>query len=811
MSHLALDLRLAWRHWTRRPVLPAAVVLTLTVGLGLALAVFAIVWAVVWRPLDVAASARLVWIASASRGDADGVSPGAALTWRDEARTLDALAAIRPVVANVSEGGVTERLEGRLVSASLMDVLSVTPATGRTLSFDDDRPGASPVLMLAHRTWQARYGARPDALGRTLIVDGRPSTIVGVLPATLDAIVGDAAWVAPLALDPSERANVGPRYLDVVARLVPGASLAAARDELATIGTRIGLVADDGAPLDVRVTPLRDHLTASARPGLLLLLAGVALLVLIACGNVAALLLTRAQDRHAELALRASLGASTPRLVRQLLLEAGVLAAVAAAGGLIAALWLVDVLRAWLPAEMPRLADARIDGVTAGVALGAGAIVTLAAGLAPALRGARVDLQAVLRQAATAVTASDRTRQVFVGAQVALAVVVACASVLVVRSARALETAPRGYASTGVSVASLSLPPVYRRAADIGQLVDRVIAGLAGVPGVTGAAVASHVPLAGGSAGSDVWFSGETRPTGVDLQARVRLVSAHYLRTLGIRVVDGRDIGPEDGATTAPVVVINETLARRLGTERDGVGRSLTFGVPVFNGADGTRTWRVIGVAADTFDRGPREPVGPEVLMPIAQAPADVFFWISRELQLAVQVAPAGREAAPRAADVRRVAATIEPTLALGPLTPLDDAVAASFGRERLLARLLTGIGVTGIALALVGLVAVVHHDLQRRRREIAIRLAIGADASAVVASLVRRGVVNAGLGAFAGLALSVATGSVLSSLLFGIAAGDPVTLASVGLTIVALAALAAWLPARSATAIDPAEALRAP
>ena len=808
MSHLALDLRLAWRHWTRRPVLPAAVVLTLTVGLGLALAVFAIVWAVVWRPLDVAESARLVWIASASRGDADGVSPGAALTWRDEARTLDALAAIRPVVANVSEGGVTERLEGCLVTASLMDVLSVTPAAGRTLSVDDDRPGAPPVLMLAHRTWQARYGARTDALGRTLTVDGRPSTIVGVLPATLDAIVGDAAWVAPLALDPSERANVGPRYLDVVARLAPGASLAAAHDELAAIGTRIGLVADDGSPLDVRVTPLSGHLTASARPGLLLLLAGVALLVLIACGNVAALLLTRAQDRHAELALRASLGASTTRLVRQLLLEAGVLAAVAAAGGLIAALWLVDVLRAWLPADVPRLAEARIDGVTAGVALGAGAIVTLAAGLAPALRGARVDLQAVLRQAATAVTASDRTRRVFVGAQVALAVVVACAGVLVVRSARALETAPRGYASTGVTVASLSLPPAYRRAADIGQLVDRVVGGLAALPGVTGAAVASHVPLAGGSAGSDVWLSGEPRPTGVDLQARVRLVSAHYLRTLGIRVVDGRDIGPQDGATTAPVVVVNETLARRLGTERDSVGRSLTFGVPVFNGTDGARTWRVIGVASDTFDRGPREPVTPEVLMPIAQAPADVFFWISRELQLAVR---SGREAAPRAADVRRVAATIESTLALGPLAPLDDAVAASFGRERLLARLLTGIGVTGVALALVGLVAVVHHDLQRRRREIAIRLAIGADASAVVASLVRRGVLNAGLGALAGLALSVATGSVLSSLLFGIAAGDPFTLASVGLAIVALAALAAWLPARSATAIDPAEALRAP
>lgn len=808
MSDLALDLRLAWRHWTRRPLLPSAVALMLTAGLGLALAVFAVAWAVVWRPLDVPQADRLVWIASESRGSADGVSPGAALTWSAEAGTLDRVAAMRAVVATVVEHGIAERLEGRLVTASLMDVLGVSPTAGRTITTADDWPGAPRVLMLTHHTWQARYGGRANVIGRVLALDGRPATIVGVLPAPLDDILPDAAWVSPLALAPSDRANIGPRYLDVIARLATLATPALAGEELAGIGARLGLAADDGTPLGTRVTPLTEHLTARYRPGLLLLLGGVSLLVLIACGNVAALLLTRAQDRRAELALRASLGASTPRLVRQLLIEAGLLATLAAAGGVVAALWIVDVLRAWLPADVPRLAEAHVDGTTAAAALAAAALVTLATGLAPALRGARVDLQAVLRQASASLTARDRTRRVFVAAQVALAVVVACAGVLVIRSANALAAAPRGYDSRGVVVASLSLPAAYRGAADIGGLVDRLVARVAAVPGVTDAAVASHVPLAGGSAGSDVHFAGAPAPPGVDLQARVRLVSAHYLRTLGIRVVEGRDIGAEDGATTAPVVVVNETLARRLGARRGIVGRAVSFGVPVFNGADGARTWRVVGVATDTFDRGPREPVAPEVLMPIAQAPADVFFWISRELQLAVR---ADRGALALAPDVRRATSEVEAGLPLGPLATLDDALAANVARERLLARLLTGIGATGIALALLGLVAIVHHDLQRRRREIAIRLAVGADAPAVVAALVRRGVALSLVGAVVGIALSTSTSAAMASLLFGVAPGDATTRVMVGGAMVGLATLAAWLPARHAAVVDPAEALRTP
>lgn len=807
MTDLSADLRLALRQWLRRPLLPTAVVLTLTAGLGAAIAVFAVAWAVVWRPLAVPAPERLVWIASVTAGDADGSSPGAALTWQSDARTLDALAAVRHVAGAYADGTGTDRLPGALVTASLFDVLALAPVQGRAFTATDDTPGAARVVLVAHRVWHTRYAGAADTIGRVVTLDGRPATIIGVLPAHAETLVPDADWWAPLALAPAERANIGPRYLDLIGRLAATASPAAATQELTAIGARLSLKADDGSPLGVRVTPLADHLTARYRPGLMLLLAGVAALVLIACANVATLLLTRAQDRQAELALRASLGATPARLARQLLVEAALLAALASAGGLLAALWLVDVLRVVLPADVPRLADARVDGVVAAFALGAGVVVTLLAGLTPALRGARVDLQSVLRIAASGGAGHERLRRAFVVAQVAVAVVLACAGVLLTQSASALAAAPRGYESAGVVTASLTLPAAtYGDAPSIAAAIDRIVAGATAVPGVRAAAAASQLPFAGGSAGSDVILAGEPMSPGVDRQARVRLVSPAYLSTLGVAMVDGREIGREDGATSRPVVVVNQTLARRLSPGRSPVGHDVTFGVPVFNGDDGTRVWHVVGVASDTWDRGPREVVEPEVLIPIAQTPAEVFFWISRELQLAVR--SAGDPAAIVPA-VRRAVAAVDPALPMGVARTLDERVAQSFARERLLSRLLTGLGVSGVLLALLGLVAVVHQQVQRRRRDIAIRLAIGADGHDVVRGIVRDGARLAVVGGLAGAAGSVGTGGLLASLLFGVTPGDPLTLAAVVFGVVVLAAAAAWVPARSAAAVDPAEALR--
>jgi putative ABC transport system permease protein len=807
MTDLRSDLRTSLRQWQRRPALPLAVVVTLTAGLGAAIAVFAVTWAVVWRPLDVPEPGRLLWIQAQARGDAGPSSPGAFAAWQSAARTLDALAAVRPVVGVLADARGTDRLAGALVTDSVFAVLGVQPSIGRAFTSTDDAPGAARVVLLAHRTWQSRFAGDATVVGRALSLNGTAATVVGVLPATADALIAGADWWAPLALDARDRANTGPRYLDVIGRLAPGASAAAAQQELTAISATLTLTADDGSPLGVAVTPLASHLTMRYRTGLLLLLAGVAALVVIACANVAALLVTRAQDRGPELALRASLGASRARLARQLVVEAGVLSLVASAGGLIAALWLTDLLRAVLPADVPRLADARVDAVVAGFALALGATVTLATGLLPALRGARVDLQSLLRIGATGGTGDDRLRRVFVMAQVALAVVLACAGALLVRSARALDEAPRGYDARGVVTTSLTLPVAsYRDATTIATAIDRIVQGVAAVPGVSGVSAASQVPFAGGSPGSDLALADETFSAGIDRQVRVRLVAPGYLRTLGVAMRDGREIDATDSATALPVVVVNQTLARRLTPAGSPVGRAVKFGVPVFNGVDGQRVWTVVGVAADTRDRGPRSDVAPEVLLPLAQTPAEVFFWISRELQLAV------RSAAPAAAvagDIRRVVAAVDPALPLGPVRTLEERLETSFARERLIAQLLTALGAAGVTLSVVGLVAIVHHQVRRRRRDIAIRLALGASAVGVVGELVREGTRLAVIGSIAGAVASAATGGLLASLLFGVAPGDPVTIAAVATAFVMVAAGAAWIPARLAARVDPAEALR--
>ena len=590
-------------------------------------------------------------------------------------------------------------------------------------------------------------------------------------------------------------------------RLTAGASTAAAQQELTTISARLGLASEDGTPLGVRITPLADYLTARYRSGLVLLLAGVLSLVLIACANVATLLLTRAHDRRPELALRTSLGASRARLARQLLVEAAMLAGASAVAGLVAALWFTDALRALLPPDVPRRSEIHVDAAAAVFALGAGVLVTMLAGVLPAFRGTRVDLQSVLRSGATGGTADERVRRVFVMAQVAVAVVLATAGALLARSAAALDQAPRGYDARGVFTASLTLPAAtYREPADIAAVIDRIVQGAAAIPGVTHAAAASQLPFAGGSAGSDVALADEPIRAGIDRQARIRLVGPGYLSALGVTVREGREVTAADGATAPRVVVVNETLARTLTPGGSPVGRELRFDVPVFGGPDGRGVWRVVGVAADTWDHGPREAVKPEVLIPLAQTPGEVFFWISRELQLAVRTRGNPASLGP---DIRRVVATADPAIPLGRARTLDERVAEAFARERLIARLLASLGVAGVALALLGLFAVVHHQVHRRRRDIAIRLALGATSPTVIGSLVTDGAGLAAAGALAGAVVSVGTGGLLASLLYGVRPGDPATIASVAALVIGMAAIAAWVPARSAARVDPAEALR--
>jgi len=807
MSDLFGELRVAFRQWRRRPLVPLTIILTLTAGMGAATAVFAVTWAVLWRPIDAPAPEQLVWIAAQSRNATGQSSPGAYSEWQATSRTFSALAAIRPVSGALADSHGTDRVRGALVTESLWSVLAVQPVAGRVFTPHEAQPGAARTLVISHRLWTNRYAAEGSVVGRTVTLNGAPATIIGVLPASAGALVPEADWWSPLALDARDRANTGPRYLDIVGRLSSGSSIEAAREELAALSARLQLRDDDGSTLGVAVTPFTQHLTAPYASGLRLLLAGVLGLMLIAALNAAALLLTRAGDRKAEFALRASIGATRGRLARQLFIEAGMMAAVASAGGVVVALWIGDLLRAILPADIPRLAETRVDLPATMFAMALVGAVSILSGLVPAIRGTSSDLQSILRAGSGGNAGDNRFRQVFVVAQVAMAVVLGCGAALLVRSAEALESAPRGYDATGVFTASITLPSAtYRDASTISASMNRILADVAAVPGVTRASASSQLPFAGGSPGADLALGDETFGDGVNRQVRIRLVAPDYLHTLGIRLREGRDIASADSPESLPVVVVNQTLARRLARSASVVGRAVKFGVPAFAGDDGRKVWTVVGVADDSWDRGPRQTIEPEVLLPLSQTPSEVFFWISRELQLAVRTS--GNAAALSAA-VRRAVFNVDPGIPIGAARTLEDRIDAAFSRERVIAQLLTVLGVGGLAIALLGLASAVDYQVRRQRRDTAIRLALGASASGVITPLVAGGTVLAVAGAIAGTVASLGIGPLLASLLFAIRPNDPWTLGAVALTVVGVSVITAWAIARSAARIDPGELLR--
>jgi putative ABC transport system permease protein len=694
-----------------------------------------------------------------------------------------------------------------LVSDGAFAVLGLPPIAGRPFTKADHQPGAARVLALAHHTWLARYGGDPSVVGRAVQLNGAPATIVAVLPPRADVLVRDVDWWAPVALDAKDRANIGPRYLDVIGRIGDGGSVDVARQELDAIGRSLDLRAEDGSLLGVAITPLQQHLTASYAAALQLLLGGVIVLVIIAASNAAGLLLTRAHDRAGEFTLRMSLGAGRGRLMRQLIVETGAVVVAALAAGTIMALWLTDLLRFVLPADMPRVGEARVDALVVAFLTAIAFVVTLLMSVVPARYASRANLNAVLRSSTGGATKTLRGRTTFVVAQIALAVFLGGCAMLLIATTRALETEPRGYDARGVFSTSINLPAQqYRDSAAIASAINRIVDAAAAIPGVQIASASSQVPFAGGSPGADVILADGSFDAGGDNQVRVRIVAPGYLQTMGVRIREGRDIARTDTGTSQPVVVINTTLARRLTSDQSPLGRAVKFRIPVFNGADGKRVWTIVGVAEDTRDRGPRESAPPEVLIAAAQTPSDVFFWIGRELQLGVRTSG---DAKAVAGGVRRAVTSVDPAIGIGAATTLEDRIDAAFARERRLAQLLTVVGVTGFILAIVGLLALVHHHVRQRRRELAIRVALGASTTRIVRPVVAGGLRLALVGAAIGSAGQIIFAPLFASLLFGVAPGDIRLLIAVAVGMIAVSAVAVWIPARQAASVNPSDALR--
>jgi predicted permease len=743
LGALAQDVVHAARTLARAPAFTVTAVLTLGLALGATTAMFSVVDAVLLRALPLPAPERVMALDPSVGGERRGGSPGLLAVW-EGARAFAAIGAatgrdgtlVGGTTGDPDGAASAERLAGLAVSGRYAAVLGVRPALGRTITADDDRPGAPPVVMLAHRLWRARFGADRAIVGRTVRLDGTAHTVVGVLPPALDALVEAGAFWVPLALDPSQRTNFTP-YVSLAGRLRPGVARDAAARELDALTARAGAAATiDGARQTVRVAPLLRQLTDEVRLPLLLLLGAVAAVLVIGCANVATLALARSVGRGRELAVRAALGAGRGRLVRQLAVEHLVLGALACAVALPVAWIGVRALLAIIPAGVPRLGAAGLDARAVLFATGVGLASALASGLAGVWQHARVDVRGAMQSAGArggTARSAVRWRRLLVSVEAALALVLLAGAGLLLRSASALGRVAPGYDATGVLTARIALPA--REYPDLARAIatfEAVADAARRTPGVAAAALVSRVPLGGSMTGVDVAPAELAFTRATRVNAALRLTSAGYFRTMGIPLLAGRDLARSDGAGATAVVVVNATLARRLAGGAplaSVVGRAIRSDNGAFADAGGRpRVMTIVGVVGDVRDGGPRAAVVPEFHAPLAQVGSEPWdYWIGRELVLVAR--PVAGAPAALAPALARAVASVDPFVPLHDVRTTGERLAEALAIERFSTWLLLVLGAAGLALAALGIHGVVALAAEQRVREAAIRLAVGGDA----------------------------------------------------------------------------------
>ena len=802
-SELRQDAVFALRQLGKAPVFALIVVATLALGIGATTAIFSLLHAVVLKPLPFPHPERIVQLWRTQHGEDRSLSAASFLGFR-EAHSFSHLAASWTASFNLTGDGPPERILGDRVSAGYFEAFGVRPELGRVFTAAEDRPGRDRVVVLSDRLWRERFAADPKVIGRSFRLNGVPYEVIGVLPASFELrAVGSRLWV-PVAFTPEQASNFGNCYLRVTGRLRPGVSQAAAEAEVAAIGKRL-------EPLDqpsrkgqgTRLEPFRDRLLGGYRKRLLILLGAVGCVLLIACVNVANLLLARGGVRSREIAVRAALGAGRGRIVRQLLTESLVLGLAGGAAGLGLAHAGVRFLKAISPAGVPRLATAGIDGTALVFALGLSLAASLLFGLVPALRTARPDLQSMLKEGGRAVSSPrDRVRTGLLVAEVALALMLLVGAGLLIRSAVRLQEVEVGFDPSGLLTAQLSLPfadyPGPDRAVGtVLEAVDRA----ARIPGVASAAATSILPLSRSNNSSTLDVEGLNVPEEGRLIGNTRQVTPGYFATLRIPLLRGRGFTVRDRAGAPYVAVVNRKLARLAWGSEEVLGHRLAY----TRDEKGPVWMEVVGVAGDIRQGDLAEETQPEVYLPLEQANSDLLG--EHELSVALVVRTAGDPAAV-AGEVRRAVLAVDPRLPVFDLVTMEEIRASLSATTRFNMLLLTALGTIGLLLAAVGIYGVIAYFVSQRTQEIGVRMALGATEGKVLSLVVWQAMRPVLLGLVVGVAGAAAAGRAIAGLLFGVSATDPATFAGVVLVLAAAALLASWLPAKRAARVEPTRAL---
>ena len=802
MSDLLKDLRFAVRSLRRSPGFTAGAVATLALGIGANAAIFTLVRGVLLRPLPFPEPAALVSIREAHEKYGSMVaSPPNYLDFKAQSRSFQSMGAFATSSLVLSGAGEAEQLAGTFVTSGFFESLGVRPLQGRTLERAETEPPSTRVVVLGHGVWARRFGSDPAIVGRSIRLNGEPYTVVGVMPASFRMPESGTDFWAPLAFEPEIEKQRGAHYLDIVARLKPGVSVEAANAELRAIAGRLR----DLYPLTNRaytaaVTPLATSLVGAAAAAMKLLLGAVALVTLVACANVGNLLLVRATRRRSEIAIRTALGASRSRIARQLLTEAALLAAVGAAAGLTLAAGSLDLILKLAPGDVPRLSEVRLDGgVLAFTALWAVVSVGLF-GLAPVFQALRPAPATALRgygSDAASTRSAVGPRQLFVVAQIAMALVLSAGAGLLLRSLARLSAVDPGFRTEQSVAFELTLPESrYADEEARAGFLARLLESLRAQPGVRNVGAVFGFPLTGMSFSSSFRETG-TPPSETEPSAQLRLASRDYFATMEIPVIAGRGFSSADRRGAPIAILASQSAAKKFFPEGNALGQHLRFGAR----ATETRIeGEVVGVVGDVKDKELGAGPTPEFYGSLEQAPADLFH---------VVVRGAGDPRALSAA-ARTAVRAIDPELAVTGLSTVDEIVRRSVARPRFLVRLLLVFAAMALLLCAVGIYGVVAYAVSQRTREIGIRMALGADRTAVRRLVLDEGLRLAAAGVGIGLVGAFALTRLLRGFLFEIGPGDPLTHAGVSLLLAAVALAACGMPARRAARVDPMRALKA-
>ena len=817
MGTLWQDLRYGARMLRRNPGFATVAILTLAIGIGANVVIFSIVNGVLLKPLPFPDSDRVVtiWETDANRNVTRGTASAAEfLDWRDMNHVFQDLSAWRALYFTITGNGEPEQVWGSQVSANFFRMLRVSPILGRDFSAEDEQPGHEQVVILSHGLWQRHYGGDPSIIGKSILVDEKPFTVIGILPRTfsLYGTIPEFEMWKPFAFTRTQldREN---HELVVFGRLRHAVTIPQANAEMVTILEQLkrqypGIDQKNG----VRVVGFHAELVSTLRPGLLLLLAAVAFVLLIACANVANLMLARAAVREREIAIRTSMGAGRRRILRQLLTESAFLSLIGAVFGVLLAYGGLHVLRAAVPSggrgQVPHPEWIAIDGTvlvfTVAIALLAGILF----GLAPALQISRSHLYESLKEGSRGSTSGRRSqtaRSVLVVSEVAFSLMLLVGAGLLVRSFVLMMAEPLGFNPENVLTVQIFLPEAhYSQPANLQNFFQSVVDRAAALPGVKSASAVNYLPLTGWTGFCDFDIAGRAKPpSGEHFTAQYRTADWRYLRTMEIPVKEGRDFASSDGPDSQGVALINEALAHRYWPNEDPVGQQIRLVFPAQ-----LRPWdaiphqgpvTIVGVVGDTRDWAWSEPKIAQLYLPDTQNPSRIMHLAVRSSGDPTQLTSA----------VRHAVESVDPNQPVTDVKTMEDYLAAVMAQRRVNMTLLAFFAVVAALLAAIGIYGVMGYAVTQRSHEIGIRMALGAEPGDVLRMIVGDGMKLTVMGLSIGLLGSLLVMKYLESQLYGIKARDPLTFVgvAVGLAIVALAAC--YFPARRATKVDPLVALR--